>query len=146
YHGRATYLLHTSYAPSGGITHPSFGSLIAQQLGEDDFDLPYFVSVSDPSIGPSFLGVRYAPFVVTDPNQPPDNLAPGVAKERLNRRLDLMKDLEAPLARPAAGSLIKDHQKLYDQTAHVSLSPRTLSFNLDHEPDRVRDFYGRSAF
>jgi hypothetical protein len=145
-HGRATYLLHTSYAPSGGITHPSFGSLVAQQLGEADFDLPYFVSISGPSIGPSFLGVRYAPFVVTDPNQPPDNLAPGVAKERLNRRLDLMKDLEAPLARSAAGSLIKDHQKLYEQTANVSLSPRTRSFSLDHEPERVRDFYGRSAF
>jgi hypothetical protein len=145
-HGRATYLLHTSYAPSGGITHPGFGSLIAQQLGEADFDLPYFVSISGPSIGPSFLGVRYAPFLVTDPNQPPDNLAPPVAKERLSRRLDLMKDLEAPLARSAAGPLVKDHQKLYEQTAHVSLSPRTRAFSLDHEPNRVRDFYGRSAF
>src|SRR5204862_3847342 len=29
-HGRATYLLHTSYPPSGGIVHPGFGSLVAQ--------------------------------------------------------------------------------------------------------------------
>ena len=33
-HGRATYLLHTSYPPSGGIVHPGFGSLVAQQLGD----------------------------------------------------------------------------------------------------------------
>src|SRR5580692_8209896 len=66
-HGRATYLLHTSYPPSGGIVHPGFGSLVAQQLGEADFDLPHFVSISGASIGPSFLGVRHAPFVVTDP-------------------------------------------------------------------------------
>jgi uncharacterized protein (DUF1501 family) len=146
-HGRATYLLHTSYPPSGGIVHPGFGSLVAQQLGAADFDLPHFVSISGASVGPSFLGVRYAPFVVTDPNQPPDNLVPPVSKDRLTRRLELMKDLEAPLARsPGAGPLVKEHRELYDQTAQMVLSPRTKAFNLDAEPDRTRDLYGRSAF
>src|SRR5437016_12471064 len=69
-HGRATYLLHTSYPPSGGIVHPGFGSLVAQQIGEADFDLPQVVSISGQTIGPSFLGVRFAPFVVTDPTKP----------------------------------------------------------------------------
>jgi hypothetical protein len=145
-HGRATYLLHTSYPPSGGIVHPGFGALVAQQLGEADFELPHFVSISGQSIGSSFLGVRYAPFVITDPNQPPDNLLSPVSKERLTRRLDLMKELEAPLARTGAGPLIKEHQTLYDQTAQMVLSPRTKAFSLDAEPDRVRDVYGRSAF
>src|SRR6516165_8518008 len=45
-HGRATYLLHTGYPPSGGIVHPGFASLVAQQLGEADFDLPHVVSIS----------------------------------------------------------------------------------------------------
>jgi Protein of unknown function (DUF1501) len=145
-HGRATYLLHTSYPPSGGIVHPGFGSLVAQQLGEADFDLPHFVSISGPSVGPSFLGVRYAPFVVTDPNQPPDNLLPPVGPERLNRRLGLVKELETPLGRTGAGALVRDHQALYDQTAQMALSPRTKAFDLTREPDRVRDLYGRSAF
>jgi hypothetical protein len=145
-HGRATYLLHTSYPPSGGIVHPGFGSLVAQQLGEADFDLPHVVSISGTSVGPAFLGVRYAPFVVTDPSQPPDNLAPPVGKDRLNRRLELMKELEAPLARTGAGPLVKEHQALYDQTAQLALSPRTRAFGLDQEPDRMRDLYGRSAF
>src|SRR6476619_6688485 len=116
-HGRATYLLHTSYPPSGGIVHPGFGSLVAQQLGSADFDLPHFVSISGQTIGPSFLGVRYSPFVVTNPNKAPDNLAPPVSAERLDRRLGLMKELEAPLARTGAAPLVKEHQTLYDQTA-----------------------------
>src|SRR5437764_3017239 len=62
-HGRATYLLHTSYPPSGGIVHPGFGSTVACEIGPVDFDLPSFVSISGPSVGPSFLGVRHAPFV-----------------------------------------------------------------------------------
>jgi uncharacterized protein (DUF1501 family) len=145
-HGRATYLLHTSYPPSGGIVHPGFGSLVAQQIGDADFDLPNFVSISGQSVGPSFLGVRHAPFVVTDPNQPPDNLSLPVSGTRLSRRLGLLKDLEAPLARTGAGPLVKDHQTLYDQTAQMALSPRTKAFNLAQESDRTRDLYGRSAF
>jgi hypothetical protein len=145
-HGRATYLLHTSYPPSGGIVHPGFGSLVAQQIGPEEFDLPHFVSISGTSIGPSFLGVRYAPFVVTDPNQPPDNLAAPVNQERMGRRLDLIKELEAPQSRSGSAGLVKDHQALYDQTAQMVLSPKTKAFRLDLESDRVRDVYGRSAY
>src|SRR5438552_3275258 len=145
-HGRATYLLHTSYPPSGGIVHPGFGSLVSQQLGTAEFDLPHFVSISGQSVSSSFLGVRHSPFVVTDPNLPPDNLASPVSKDRLNRRLDLMKELETPLSRTGAGSLVKDHQTLYDQTAQMVLSPRTKAFRLDQEAEKTRDAYGRSAF
>jgi hypothetical protein len=143
-HGRATYLLHTSYAPSGGIVHPGFGSLMAQELAPADFDLPHVVSINGPGAGPSFLGVRYAPFVVTDPNQPPDNLASPVPGARLDRRLGLLEELEA--APGAPDSLVKDHQTLYRQTARLVQSPRGRAFRLEEESSRVRETYGRSAF
>src|SRR5947209_43113 len=57
-HGRATYLLHTSYAPSGGIVHPGLGSTVAREIGPADFDLPGLVSISGPSVGPRLLGGR----------------------------------------------------------------------------------------
>src|SRR5579884_1378716 len=98
-HGRATYLLHTGYSPSGGVVHPGFGSIAACELGPADFDLPHFVSIQGPSVGPSFHGVPYAPFVVTDTNRPPDNLAAPVPGDRLRRRLGLLRDLEQPFAR-----------------------------------------------
>src|SRR6516164_585057 len=98
-HGRATYLLHTSYAPSGGVVHPGFGSVVANELGPDDFNLPHFVSIQGQSAGPSFLGVKYAPFVVTDPNRPPDNLVTPIPGGRLQRRLGLLQQLEDPFAR-----------------------------------------------
>jgi hypothetical protein len=145
-HGRATYLLHTSYAPSGGIVHPGFGSSVSQQIGPDDFDLPLFVSISGTSVGPSFLGVRFAPFVVTNPNQPPDNLPSPVPGQRLERRLGLLRELDEEQTHGGAADLVQDHQTLYRQTARMVLSPRTQAFRLDQEPDRMRDFYGRSAF
>ena len=145
-HGRATYLLHTSYAPSGGVVHPGMGSIVARQLGQADFDLPNFVSIQGPSVGPSFLGVQYAPFVVNDPNRPPDNLGLPVTDRRLQRRLELMRELEQPFADSGAGNQVRDHQALYGQTSRLVLSPRVRSFNLEAEPERVRDAYGRSPF
>jgi hypothetical protein len=145
-HGRATYLLHTGYAPSGGVVHPGFGSVVASELGDADFDLPQFVSIQGESAGPSFLGVRYAPFVVTDPTRPPDNLPAPVSATRLQRRLGLLKELESPFARAGAADQVRDHTALYDQTAHLVLSPRARAFDLGAEPDRVRDAYGRSGF
>src|SRR6516225_2080511 len=109
-HGRATYLLHTGYSPSGGIVHPGIGSIVASELGPADFDLPHFVSIQGQSIGPSFLGVPYAPFVVSDPNRQPDNLATPVTGLRLERRLGLLKELEGSFARSGAAEQVRDHQ------------------------------------
>jgi hypothetical protein len=145
-HGRATYLLHTSYAPSGGITHPGIGSQVAAELGAADFDLPSFVSIAGPSVSAGFLGVRYAPLVVSNPNQPPDNLPTPVPGARLQRRLGLLRELEAPQANSGIGPLVRDHHALYEQTARVVLSPRTGAFSLDGEPEKVREQYGRSPF
>jgi hypothetical protein len=145
-HGRATYLLHTGYSPSGGIVHPGLGSLVASELGPADFDLPHFVSIQGESQGPSFLGVQYAPFVVNDPNRPPDNLLPPVTGQRLQRRLGLLKDLEKPFAQEGAGDLVRDHQALYDQASQLVLSPRVKAFDLSAEPEKLRNAYGRSGF
>jgi hypothetical protein len=145
-HGRATYLLHTGYAPSGGIVHPGIGSVVASEIGPEDFDLPHFVSISGPSVGSSFLGVPYAPFVVSDPARPPDNLRTPVAGDRVKRRLELLKELEAPFAQDGGAEQVRDHQALYGQTARMVLSPRVKAFDLDAEPEKVRAGYGRSAF
>jgi len=56
--------------------------------------------------GIGFLGMQFAPFVVNNPNQMPNNaeLPSGVNGQRFNRRLDLMKDLEDDLPRRGAGA------------------------------------------
>jgi hypothetical protein len=145
-HGRATYLLHTSYAPSGGITHPGFGAHVAQELGRAESDLPLCVSIAGPSADSSFLGVKYAPFVISNPAQPPDNLPAPVTAARMRRRLGLLQELEAPLANSGAGPLIREHRDLYEQTARLVLSPRTSAFRLDLEPPPLRELYGESSF
>jgi uncharacterized protein (DUF1501 family) len=145
-HGRATYLLHTGYAPSGGIVHPGIGSIVSSEIGPADFDLPNFVAIQGQSVGASFLGVRHAPFIVTDPNRPPDNLASPVPGDRLQRRLELLHELQGGFARGGAAEQVKDHEALYGQTAQMVLSPRVKAFDLAAEPEKLRETYGKSAF
>ena len=146
-HGRATYLLHTSYPPSGGIVHPGFGSHVAMRLGDADFDLPHFVSISGQSVGPSFLDIRYAPFVVTDPNKPPDNLLPLVEQGSLQSpaRTDEGTGKPRSLARgrPRWSATIR---RSTTRRPSWCSARDTKAFNLDQESDRIRDLYGRSTF
>lgn len=151
-HPRAVYQLHTGYIPTAAIKYPTFGSAVAKELGPNEFDLPHFVWVGGQRIatglGAGFLGMQFAPFSVADANRMPTNteLPAGVGKDRFNRRLDLMKELEEDFAQAGATHAVKDHQALYGNAARLVLSPRLKAFDLSQEKDSVRDRYGRSPF
>ncbi|MGE3804837.1 MAG: DUF1501 domain-containing protein [Gemmataceae bacterium] len=148
-HLRASYQLHTGYAPSGAVKYPSIGSVVASELGPKDFDLPHYVSVGGGfgTVGSGFLGMSVAPFVVNNPEQVPNNVAlPGIAANRFERRVGLLKDLETDFASAGGGPRVAAHQDLYKNAARMVLSPRLDAFNLASETDAVRDAYGRNGF
>jgi hypothetical protein len=146
-HQRATYQLHTGYAPTGTVKHPSFGSVTAAELGDPKFDLPHIVSIGGPTIGAGMLGVAYEPFLVPDPNKPPTNVTLPVSPSRFQRRLGLLQGLEkAGFAATGGGDRVREHSALYRQTAGMVLSPRMKAFALDAEDAKLRDAYGRTPF
>jgi hypothetical protein len=146
-HQRATYQLHTGYAPTGTLKHPNLGCAIAQELGDPEFDLPHIVSIGGSTIGSGFLGMAYEPFVVNTPDKPPQNMALTVSRARFVDRLRLMDRLEAAEFERAGGAdRVRDHRTLYKQTRNMVLSPRMKAFELDAEPASLRDAYGRNPF
>ena len=70
-HGPARYFMHTGYREgSGGLVHPSLGSIVSAELGAPEFPLPNFVSVGGKNgYGAGFLGVRHQPLIVERPVQ-----------------------------------------------------------------------------
>src|SRR5947209_10577609 len=64
-HNRGRYYMHTGYVPNPNIEHPGYGSVVAHELGSKELEIPPFVSVGGGSVGPGFLGMQYAPFVVS---------------------------------------------------------------------------------
>ncbi len=149
-HLRAAYQLHTGYVPAGGVKHPTFGSIVAAELGPPEFDLPHFVSISNrnTTLGSGFLGMSVAPFLVADPRQMPNNvqLPQSVNNKRFGRRLDLLERLEQDFAESGGERRVTDHRALYANASQMVRSPRLKAFDVTQEKDAVRDRYGRTPF
>jgi len=149
-HQRAVFQVHTGYPPSGSVKYPSIGAIAASELYNPDFDLPSFVSLGGAreGQGSGFLGMRFAPFIVQDPNRMPQNteLPRNVAADRYRRRLELMGKLEQDFADAGGRARVEDHRQLYDTAARLVLSPNLKAFDLSQEKATLRDRYGRSSF
>jgi hypothetical protein len=169
-HGRGTFLMRTGYLPQGPIQYPTLGSLISKELGSDENPLPNFVSIAPYRIfspqawGPGFLGPQYAPllvgdmgnqFVVMQPGQnnyeqalrvqdltPPE----GVSTQQANARINLLQDMERDFVSRNPGLSPTSHQTAYDRAVRLMRTAASTAFNLEEEPSRLRDAYGRNQF
>jgi hypothetical protein len=165
-HGRATYLMRTGYMPTGPIQYPPLGALVAKELGAPDLALPSFVSIAPnrgfnpAAYGPGFLGPQYAPLIVGEGVQfTPDgqpaydqalrvadmDLPGGVDKAHADSRLDILQEMERDFVATRGGTAALSHQTAYDRAVRLMRSAGK-AFELDQEPAKVRDAYGRSLF
>jgi hypothetical protein len=147
-HPRATYLMHTGYLPTASVKYPAFGANVTHQLGDPASDLPGFVRIGRARDvgGGGLLGVDYDPFVITEAGGVPDNAAVTVASPRFRRRLRLLGNLEEHYAKEGGAQEVRDHEKLYEKTARMVLSPKMETFDLARESEKTRAAYGESAF
>jgi uncharacterized protein (DUF1501 family) len=167
-HGRATFNLRTGYTQQGPIHYPMFGTLVAKELERGDSELPSCVSIAPyrgfnpAAFSPGFLGPQYAPLVVgeravIDPEsagdarsqvlkvenlQPPGNIKPPRVDDRLNLLDTLTRDFVARHPGIAAPS----HQDAYHRAVRMMRSAAAGAFDLDQEPAKLRDAYGRTPF
>lgn len=147
-HQRAQYLMHTGYAPNPTITHPSLGGWVSEELGDPNFDMPNFVSISGPSIGAGFLGVQYGPMVIQTPGQLPQNIsyAQNVDAARFDQRQKALNILESQFATQTGDAKVKGRQSVYAKAVRLMRSPRLKAFDIAEEPDAVKTAYGDTNF
>jgi hypothetical protein len=167
-HGRATFNLRTGYQPTGPIRYPTFGSLVAKELGTDDAELPNFVSIAPvrgfnpAAFSPGFLGPQFAPLIVgergaggpADANGP-GNMSfkvedldppPGVDTRRADARLDLLGSFRRDFQSTHPGTGPISHEDAYRRAVRLMRSAASKAFELDDEPAALRDAYGRTPF
>jgi hypothetical protein len=162
-HARATYHLRTGYVPMPPIEFPTLGSLVAREHEHTESDLPSYVSIAPQSfnpaaLSPGFLGPRYAPLVVgqdtgdgysgTDGALRVQNASrpAGVGRERFEERLELLHEMEADFLRTRPGSGTASHRTAYNRAERLMSPSAVRAFDLNQEPARVRDAYGRNRF
>jgi hypothetical protein len=163
-HGRATYYLRTGYLPQGSVRHPALGSLVANEFDDGTSELPGFVSISPfrafnpAAFSAGFLGPRCAPLIVGErPVGGPDSAEvslrvddlstpAGIDAVRAGDRIALMNTLERDFLATRPGLAALSHQDAYTRAVKMMHSTAARAFELDEEPDVIRDAYGRNPF
>jgi uncharacterized protein (DUF1501 family) len=145
-HDRARHLMHTGYAPQGGVDHPAWGSLVAEARGRRD--LPGYVAIGGPGEDAGFLGAAYAPLPILNPAKPARNLAParGVDQARFSARTELWRSLETEFGASHPDAAVTGQTAIAEQALALMKSPGVVAFDLAREPEHVRRAYGDSPF
>jgi hypothetical protein len=144
-HAAATNRMHTGRAISGTVTYPSLGSLVVHQRGAVSEGAPAYVLIGYPNVtrGPGFLGAKYGYLYLTETGRGPAGLAraEGISDMRQDRREKFLASLRSSRGQAAVKQLLD-----YDQTIQQSLKLSGPGFNrvfqLDREPDDLRNAYG----
>jgi uncharacterized protein (DUF1501 family) len=146
-HGRGRYYMHTGFVPNPTVEHPGYGSVIAHQLlgPTNDLELPPFVSVGGGSVGPGFLGMSWAPFVVNS-NGDIRNLRLGVDPQRFRQRMAALELLEQGFVNQRRGDAASDHAKVLEKTVRLMTSQQLEAFQVRTEPPAVQQRYGQHSF
>ena len=153
-HYDAKYYLHTGYKRSTALEHPAIGCIASSQIGLPNDDMPAFVTIDagyDRTDGgrfyrsvPSYLGPQHAPLAVLDPFKGVENLKE--AGDDLDARLEMLAKSEKRFAQDYPAAAVGAKQAAFGRAVRLMRSKRASAFNLDEEPAKLRDAYGRHKF
>jgi len=150
-HFRAIKLVRTGYPIKPTIPYPTWGSVVARDRWDPGFDLPAFVRIGKPRIktrdvNSGVLGPRYESFKIDEPGKLPEDVHLATTPDVLKRRLALAAKLDEQFASRGSAKAAAEQREIYDRTSRFVLSPLQKTFNLDAEPEKLRDAYGRNEF
>ncbi len=164
-HGSAAYLALTGVyharrsgnPPPTPNDMPTYGAVLRRVLKEPRF-IADAVHINGPALVPreagpgqngGFLGRAYEPLLIGDPSAAAGAI-PGLTAQsdlppvRHEARLTLKQSLDGYARRLESNRLALDLSRQYEQAYNLLASPTAReAFNLEDEPPRVRDRYGR---
>jgi hypothetical protein len=148
-HQRATYLLHHGYLPMASVKHPTLGANVADQIGNAASELPSFVQIGGRLAnagGGGLLGIDYDPLILQSATRPPQDTTPTVDGDRYARRLRLLSSMQNDFASAGGAEVVANQLKLAKRASDMIHSPKMEAFDLDREPQKLREEYGEGEF
>ncbi|MFO0902840.1 MAG: DUF1501 domain-containing protein [Pirellulales bacterium] len=142
-HAFATNLVHTGRMISGNVVYPSIGSIIAQQRGAANSDVPAYMLIGYPNVsrGPGFLGARHSFIYLVDTQTGPAGFTRPefVSESRQTARERLLADTQ-PHA--VDGSPLADYQAAQADALRLAGPEFMRNFRLEEEAGELRQRYG----
>ena len=146
-HGRARYFMHTGYRGGvGGVVHPSLGAVASSFLGQESDELPNFVSIGNRSYGSGYAGPFHAPVEVGRAAAGIENLQVPDTLTAFDKRTRLLDEMENSFFDRMQVPSVEAHRATYKRAEALMHSPKAKAFDINQEPDALRDAYGRNPF
>lgn len=152
-HEQASQYLMTGYRPLPTLEYPSYGAVVAKELGVRN-SLPPYVAIPDVRrAGQSgFIGAGYNAFTVPDPSRPNyrvEDVNPpvGVDADRLARRRGFTQKLNDRFVNPLPDSNVRAVDAFYERAYDlVNSTAAKKAFDVRDEPQHARDLYGMTTY
>lgn len=151
-HDVAQRYMMSGTRPRNELHHPSYGAVISKEFGSKN-GLPPYVAMPDrqASAEAGFLGSPYDQFVAGDPKDKNFKvkdvaLPDGMSFQEAVANKKLLEALDAEFRRSEKSPLIDSMDTFYAKAFDLVSSPATRkAFQIDEEPDKLRDAYGRTT-
>jgi Protein of unknown function (DUF1501) len=153
-HERGTHNMFTGYRPSPALQYPSMGSVVSHEYGPKNNLPPYVCIPNQPNVyaGTGYLSSSFSPFSLgRDPADPGFqvqdlNLPGGINEPRFATRRNVLDAVNTYFAKREKSDNIAAMDTFYQRAYSLISSQKAReAFNINAEPAKIRDEYGRHA-
>ncbi|MBC8324540.1 MAG: DUF1501 domain-containing protein [Verrucomicrobia subdivision 3 bacterium] len=152
-HERGTHNMMTGIRPSPAVIFPSIGSIVSHEFGPRK-NLPPYVAIPSQSRngGTGYLGSAYGPFSLgADPGNANFRvrdlaLPNGIDASRFSKRRDMRSIVDGHFSALEKSDALAGMDSFYQRAYAMISSPEARdAFDLNKEPAKLRDEYGRNT-
>jgi hypothetical protein len=149
-HGTGADLMECGRVPDPGVKYPDIGAVVARELGRLESKVPDYVSLYTSTEGrrkgtSGFLGARYSPMFLSESMTPANVVRPDIISEIDHHDRAALRDVLAKRFTTARrNQAVDSHMSAY-QRVHGLMASADL-FDIEREPESVRNRYGSSQF
>jgi hypothetical protein len=146
--------MFTGYRPSPALVFPSMGSVVSHEFGPRNNLPPYICIPSQPTTyaGSGYLSSAFAPFSLgSDPANPGFtvqdlSLPGGVDNKRFTTRRTMLDAVNEHFSKKEKADGLEAMDTFYQRAYSLISSQKAReAFNINAEPAKIRDEYGRNA-
>lgn len=149
-HEQGNYYQHTGYTMRGATRHPTMGAWLQKFQGKGNPDLPGSVVISNDSKHPGggFFEASFQPLLINNPSTglQHSKRPASLAESDLDYRLNLSARLNASFEQTYAHSAVRAYSDVYKDAVSVMKSADLVAFDLNREPEELREEYGENSF
>jgi Protein of unknown function (DUF1501) len=153
-HELGTEYVNTGSRPIPSLEYPGYGAVVTKERPGDK-DIPPFVAIPNSNQRPGYLGVQYAPLNTTATpraGQPFNvrgiSLAGGLTIEEVERRQNLLADLDKTFAAVESNSQLLTGLDRFGEQAHAIISSKRAraAFDISKESPEFAKPFGEDPF